>query len=75
MVIDPYCIRNGPQGETNILGALLSLEIDCPIRLANNNSQSFVCKHGVLFQSRHVQYAATTHDWSEIRKRHDSRKD
>ena len=57
--------------EVNLLGALLSMEIDCTIRLANNNSKSFKCKHGVLFTQQKVQYAATTKDWSKIIKEHD----
>jgi hypothetical protein len=73
MVIEPECTRYGPHPEVNALGALLSLELDCPIRLANNNSQSFVCKHGILFPSQYVQYAATTHDWSKIKSKHDNR--
>jgi hypothetical protein len=56
--------------EVNLLGALLSMEIDCTIRLANNNSKSFKCKHGVLFTQQDVQYAASSKDWSKITKMH-----
>jgi hypothetical protein len=60
--------------EVNVLGALLSMEIDCTIRLANNNSRSFKCKHGVLFTQQDIQYAANTKDWSKINKIHDNGK-
>jgi hypothetical protein len=58
------------QSEIEPLGALLSLEIDCPIKLSQLNRKTFICKHGIQFPSQYVQYAASTKDWSWIKGRH-----
>jgi len=64
-------MQGGFSEEVDSLGAMLSVEIDCPVHYPAFNKNLFECKHGVVLP----YYVVAAKDWDKIRKVHNLEKD